>query len=288
MTSGTPNNSFYKAAPTGIYIPEKPVVHRDEEYDPTNLDMLAAMQLQHFWYLGRHRFLYRALMREIRGSADLRAADLGGGCGGWIKYLADRSPGKFAELAIADSSLRALEFAQSLLGGNIKPYQVDLLRLNWHQRWDVVFLLDVLEHIPEHVEVLLQVKESLRPGGLLFVTAPALRFFWSYYDEVFHHIRRYSRNDLAELAEQSGLELRYTRYFMFFLSPLVFLARMKKLDPNNMSKEEIQEQMRRAHRIPVAPINQALRLIFSLETPLGLWLPFPWGTSVLGVFRRAR
>jgi hypothetical protein len=30
----------------------------------------------------------------------------------------------------------------------------------------------------------------------------------------------------------------------------------------------------------------ALAAIFSAETPLGAWLPFPWGTSVLAVLRR--
>jgi hypothetical protein len=53
-----------------------------------------------------------------------------------------------------------------------------------------------------------------------------------------------------------------------------------------MSKDEIFELAKRTHRVPSAPINGLLRFIFSLETPLGLWCPFPWGTSILGVFQK--
>jgi hypothetical protein len=53
-----------------------------------------------------------------------------------------------------------------------------------------------------------------------------------------------------------------------------------------MSKDEIYDLAKRTHRVPVAPVNRFLRLVFSLETPLGLWLPFPWGTSILGVFQK--
>jgi SAM-dependent methyltransferase len=144
----------------------------------------------------------------------------------------------------------------------------------------------VLEHIPDDVEVLRQIHRALRPGGLLFVTTPALQQFWSYNDEIARHVRRYSRADFAALARQSGLELVDARYFMFLLSPLLYLSRRKAPDLQRMTPEEIREHQRHTHRVPIAPLNLALRCVFSLETPLGHWLRFPWGTSILGVFRK--
>src|SRR5688572_30410958 len=41
----------------GIYQPPTPVEHRDEEYPSEGFDALAAMQRDHFWYRGRHRFI---------------------------------------------------------------------------------------------------------------------------------------------------------------------------------------------------------------------------------------
>ena len=127
---------------------------------------------------------------------------------------------------------------------------------------------------------------SLKPGGLLFVTTPALECFRTMNDELVHHVRRYTRADFKQLARNCGLELVASRYFMFFLSPLLILSRWLAPAVARMHGREIRDYVTRTHSVPATPINQALRLLFSMETPLGLWLPFPWGTSLLGVFRK--
>jgi 2-polyprenyl-3-methyl-5-hydroxy-6-metoxy-1,4-benzoquinol methylase len=252
----------------------------------------ATYNLVTFGIRGRHRFLLQALKLHLPGLFEigktLNAIDLGGGCGGWINWLQRHLPGKFTELALSDSSLRALEIADSVLGEDIVRYQTDLLRLGWRDRWDTAFLLDVLEHIPEDAEVLLQIRQALKPGGLLFVTTPALNCFWSYNDEIAHHVRRYAKRDFARLARASGLRLLRASYFMFFLSPLLWLSRLKHPELANMDKNEICALLERTHRVPVAPVNALMKLIFCLETPIGFWLPFPWGTSILGVFQKPR
>lgn len=274
----------------GIFVPHRPVEHREQEYDPAGFDTLRDMQARHFWYLGRHRFLLGALKFALRQQRTrplgLKAIDLGGGCGGWARYLQEHWRQPFAELALADSSLRALELAANVVGPDVARYQVDLLDLPWEGRWDVIFLLDVLEHVPEDDRALGQLRQALRPGGLAFVATPALRAFWSYNDDLANHLRRYSRRDLARLAARCGLEICFIRYFQFFLSPLLLLSRMRSPNVAGMSERDIREHLNRTHRVPSQLINHALRFIFFLETPVGLWLPFPWGTSVLAVLRR--
>lgn len=290
MSTALQRETHYRPSPEGIYVPRTPVSHRDEEYDSHGFDVLRDMQDRHFWYLGRHRFLYHAFQRALRRQPGLPerldAIDLGGGCGGWVSYLHARCPERFNELALADSSADALKLAGPVVGAAIRRYQIDLLNLEWHDRWDAAFLLDVLEHIPEDLEALQEIRRALRPGGLLFVTTPALRFFWSYNDDLAHHVRRYAHRDFADLARRAGYELCCSRYFMFFLSPLLLLSRLRSPDIARMTPEQIREHLNHTHRVPAAPINQALRLIFSLETPLGHVVPFPWGTSILGVFRK--
>jgi SAM-dependent methyltransferase len=265
------------------------VVHRDEEYSETAFDVLRDIQCRHFWYEGRHGFLLQALREELRnrpGCTGLSAVDLGGGCGGWVSYLGDHFERRFRELALADSSMRALELAGAVIPGSVSRYQIDLYHLGWENKWDVAFLLDVLEHLPEDVLALSEIQRALRPGGLLFVTTPALKFFWSYNDEIAHHVRRYSRTDFGRLAAESGLVLKKSRYFMFFLSPLLWLSRLTRPDLNKMTPEQVQVLLKRTHRVPAKPLNGLLKFIFGLETPLGLRLPFPWGTSILGVFQK--
>jgi SAM-dependent methyltransferase len=279
----------YTPNASGIFVPSTPISHRDEEYDQVGFDVLWEMQLRHFWYRGRHRFLRYALKTALRergdGASVVRAIDLGGGCGGWVKYLATREPQLFSELALADSSLAALERARTLLNPGTARYQIDLLNLGWSERWDVAFLLDVLEHLPNDVDAIREVSVAMKPGGLVFVTMPALDFFWSYNDEIVHHQRRYNRARLQRVGDAVGLRLVTARYFMFFLSPLLWLSRFKRSIADLSSKQKA-DLLARSHRVPPALVNAALSFVFSAETPLGHWVGFPWGTSILGVFEK--
>jgi 2-polyprenyl-3-methyl-5-hydroxy-6-metoxy-1,4-benzoquinol methylase len=275
----------------GIFRPRVPVQHREDTYDERGFALLRQMQSRHFWYLGRRRFLWHALQRHLgrvpARSPGPRAIDLGGGAGGWVSFLAEQGRQAFGELALADSSLRALETASSLLPAPVSRYQVELLRLGWRDRWDVLFLLDVLEHIPDDRAALRQVFQAVAPGGLVFVTTPALQRFWSWNDAVVGHQRRYAREDLERLGRELGFRVLDTRYFMFLLSPLLVLGRlMGQPDVSKLSRDELWALVERSHRVPSPPVNALLRGVFSLETPLGHQVSFPWGTSVLAVLQK--
>ncbi len=261
------------------------VIHRDDEYDSREFAMLRRMQDRHFWYRGRHRFLLHAVRRHV--PALRRIVDLGGGCGGWVDYLAKRSGAPIEELALADSSQAALDLAADALPAGVSRHRVDLLDLPWSDRWDVAFLLDVIEHIPDDGEALRQVHRALAPGGLLFITVPALQRFWSWNDDFARNQRRYHRRAMADLGVGCGYELVDARYFMFLLSPLLLLSRaVAGRRVVEASEEERRALAVKMHAVPSAPINGLLTAAFGLETPLGHHLPFPWGTSLLAVLRK--
>jgi len=274
----------------GILVPrDGPVGHQTEDYDPRHFELLLRMQRKHFWYLGRHRFVRAAVDRSLRSAAvapsALAAIDMGGGCGGWVNFLCEQGP-SFRELALADSSLDALRLAQSVVPGCVRCYNVSVYDLHWSNRWDVVFLLDVLEHLRDDAEALRQITRALKPGGLVVVTVPAMKIFWSYNDDVAGHRRRYTCADLAQLGERAGLEILDTRYFMFLLSPILWASRRFATDPTVQTQEELRRVAEKAHRIPSPPLNFLLAALFGAETPAGLHLRFPWGTSALALFRR--
>jgi SAM-dependent methyltransferase len=276
----------YTLAHDGIHKPSTSVQHRESEYAEHGFNTLSTMQKRHFWYLGRHRFLLAALRRFQPTSVQpWTAVDLGGGVGGWVRYLCDHRPTLFRPLALADSSLVALRMAGLILPEGVQRFHVDLMDLGWTDYWDVVFLLDVIEHLPDDLQALREARQAMKPGGLLFVTTPALPQFWSYNDDLANHLRRYTRRDFARLAASAGLQLCDSRYFMFLLSPLYWLIRRRPMI-DTMTADQQRDLMIRAHRIPARPINAALSAIFAAETPIGHLISFPWGTSILGIFRK--
>lgn len=274
----------------GVWVPLRRPRHRDDEYDEKGFGTLVQMQGEHFWYRGRHKLLLNVLKKEIPrrfGEAnDLRAIDMGGGCGGWLEYLHAHEAGMFQRLALGDSSRRALSLAEAVVGPFATRYQIDLLDLPWLAEWDVIFLLDVLEHIPDHEGVLRQIVRSMRPGGLLFVTTPALTFFWTYNDDVALHQRRYCRQDFRILADRAGLTLLRADYFMFFLSPALLLSRLLFRPPESATPEQRREYLARTHRVPAPPVNELFSIVLSMEAAMVNSIRFPWGTSILAVFRR--
>lgn len=269
-----------------IVLPPVPLLHRDEEYEETGFETLCQMQELHFWYRGRHRFLLESVNHYLPDKGkSFSAVDLGGGVGGWVRYLSKHRPDGFSPLALADSSIVALTRAASVIPLSAQRYQIDLMQLQMSDKWDAAFLLDVIEHLPDDLKALREAREALKTGGYLFVTTPAFPQFWSYNDDIALHLRRYRRRDFARLAIQSGLELCDARYFMFFLSPLYLLSR-KNLGWKNMTAAQQKERAIRQHEVPFAPINSVLSAIFAAESPLGHWIKFPFGTSLLGVFKK--
>ena len=51
------------------------------------------------------------------------------------------------------------------------------------------------------------------------------------------------------------------------------------------SPEEMAAQAARLHHVPPVWLNGLLTAAFCAETPLGVYLPLPWGTSALAVVR---
>jgi 2-polyprenyl-3-methyl-5-hydroxy-6-metoxy-1,4-benzoquinol methylase len=162
-----------------------------------------------------------------------------------------------------------------------------LLALRWHARWDIIFLLDVLEHIPEERQALEQIAQALTPGGLLFMTTPALKCFWTRNDELVGHQRRYSKSDYRRLAAETGFRLLEARYFMFFLSFALLATRLlHRPESGSIQEEDPWSEVERTHRVLPPLLNTPLAIVFAAETPLGHYFSFPWGTSILAVLQK--
>src|SRR5262249_13575002 len=87
------------------------------------------------------------------------------------------------------------------------------------QPFDLITMLDVLEHIDDDVAILKQLGTWLKPEGILLVTVPAYEFLWSGEDYVSDHKRRYTKRRIAHVFRQTGYEIVKLSYFNTLLLP---------------------------------------------------------------------
>ncbi|MGL4651763.1 MAG: class I SAM-dependent methyltransferase, partial [Caldilineaceae bacterium] len=152
--------------------------------------------------------------------------------------------------------------------------------------FDLVALLDTIEHIPDEFGVLREVFRVLKPGGKLMVTAPALMWLWSYNDEINAHQRRYTAAELQQKLELSGLRVRRISYNNFFLfAPVAGLRLLRPYTPSlespHLTEDEEVYQVE-MEAIP-EPANSLLHGVFWFEAELLQRTRLPVGVSVICV-----
>ena len=124
---------------------------------------------------------------------------------------------EFGEVHAIDSSEDALSYCRERLGNRARLHQGTVPEgLPGGISFDVVTAFDVIEHIKDGVAGLRGMKETLKPGGLLFCTVPAFKFLWSVHDDINHHFRRYTRSTLGKELVDAGYRVEYLSYFNMF------------------------------------------------------------------------
>lgn len=199
--------------------------HRSIEYlsEPMPVNMgdwwFDIATADHFWI--RRRF---EVMRQLADSAirDARCfAEIGCGNGLLQRELEDHYGISVAGFELNEVAL------QKNVSGKSPLYCYDIHQRNpeFHARFDVLFLFDVLEHIEDESAFLQSVKFHLADSGTLLVNVPAHEFFHSAYDLAAGHVRRYSASQLAKVCEMNGFKMRTFTYWGLPLVPLLLLRK---------------------------------------------------------------
>jgi SAM-dependent methyltransferase len=233
---------------------------------------MAELDSEHWWFAARRDILDSAIRRIVRPPEGARILEIGCGTGHNLEMLA-----RFGRVEATELNDTARALATSRLGRKIHAAALPDLSMFKPSSFDMVALLDVLEHIGDDKAALAAIRDILKPGGALLVTVPANKWMWSAHDVSHHHHRRYRRSEIARLAETAGLDVQLLTHFNSLLFPLIAAARVAgKLT----GRESADDSM------PPAPLNGVLRSIFGLEAPLVGRLPMPVGVSLLAVLRR--
>jgi SAM-dependent methyltransferase len=84
-----------------------------------------------------------------------------------------------------------------------------------HQKFDSIFLLNVIEHLEQDSQAIQNCNYLLRPGGNLVVLAPAYPWLYSNLDHELGHYRRYTINSLTRLFPEEKFRILKKQYFNF-------------------------------------------------------------------------
>jgi 2-polyprenyl-3-methyl-5-hydroxy-6-metoxy-1,4-benzoquinol methylase len=179
------------------------------------------------------------------------------------------------EASELDRSARSL--ANKRHPRTVKEAKLPDLSMFERNAYDLIALLDVLEHVPDDLASLRAIHRRLKPGGALLLSVPANPWMWSAHDAAHHHFRRYTKKQLKDLFLRSGLEIQLLSYFNSLLFPLVAAARVIGKITRRESADD---------RLPSTPVNAILQKVFGLEVALIGRLPMPFGVSLVAVVRR--
>jgi SAM-dependent methyltransferase len=90
-------------------------------------------------------------------------------------------------------------------------------------RYNLVLLMDVLEHVREDSRFLAEIVDRyLAKGGHLIVTVPSFPFLYSRHDAYLAHFRRYGRKQLVRMVRDSNLFCMGSGYLFLSLLPIRF------------------------------------------------------------------
>ena len=78
--------------------------------------------------------------------------------------------------------------------------------------FDLVYLVNVLEHIEDDSAALVKIARSVSPSGLVMIYVPASPLLFSNFDRAVGHYRRYTTRSLRAVAEKAGLAIVSVKY----------------------------------------------------------------------------
>ena len=227
------------------------------------------LEAQHWWFVARRKIIAAIITRfaALDGAAKILEAGVGtGGNIAMLQKFGDVQGFEYDETARAHAHAKTgLPVVYGALPEDV-PFS--------ESKFDLICLLDVLEHVEQDAESLVALSNRLAPEGKILVTVPAYPWLWSQHDVSHHHFRRYTRRSLKTAAERAGLQVERIFNFNVLLLPLILGVRTLK----RMSRSTASDD-----KMPGPVLNRLLYAIFAFERHLIGRVPMPIGVSLVVV-----
>ena len=138
------------------------IAHQRSAMSERLLNIFFYVELNHWWWVARKRIVLKLLKRYLRTQNNL-ILDAGCGTGASILYLSEL--GKVYGIDLMPS---AVNFCKKRGIENVRIANV--LKLPYKDNYfDLVCLMDVIEHIKDDKIAIKEIHRVLKPGGYLFI-----------------------------------------------------------------------------------------------------------------------
>lgn len=155
-------------------------------------------ELEIFRHASNWKDYYGKLIRPFFGQEVL---EVGAGIGATTESLC--SGREKCWVCLEPDLQMAEEIQQKISKGelpqNCRVVAQTLSELGEDEKFDSILYIDVLEHIEDDADEIIEAKKHLKENGYLIVLAPAHQFLFTPFDKAIGHFRRYDKKTLAAL-----------------------------------------------------------------------------------------
>lgn len=232
-------------------------------------DRMAEHDATHWWYRARRDVLASLIKRKIALPPMARILEIGCGTGHNLAML-----GTFGEVDAIEIDDHSRDIASKRLGRDVASSPLPALTGVTNHRYDMIALLDVLEHVEDDCAALKAIAQRLRGGGTILITVPQYPWMWSGHDVANHHFRRYTKATLRKVIADAGLRATLLQSFNSLLFPLAAADRIAARILGRTGSDDA---------LPPAAINLLFEKIFGLERYFVGRVPMPPGVSLVAV-----
>ncbi len=229
---------------------------------------------KHWWFLSKKKIILSMIKKYLPEKENLKILDIGCGSGLMLNDL--ENIGKVYGL---DSSDEAIKFSSQKFNGTIKKGFLPNDIPYTNGTFDIITVLDVLEHIEDDKTSLSKIKDLLTNEGILIITVPANMHLWSHHDHIHHHFRRYTRDNLHKKIILSDLKIEKMSYYNSLLYiPIYIVRKFNTIFRKTKANSDL--------KLPCKIVNSILKMIFSFEQTYLRKFNFPQGVSLIAICKK--
>ena len=163
----------------------------------------------HYWTAARNRIVEH----QLKAAGLERPCILEIGCGKGVVVAFFRKKG-YPCWGVELAKVAPIESVKDFVFTGISATELPAAN---RESFNILFLLDVIEHLPDPAAFLSGLKTAFPNVRRMIITVPARTELWSNYDSFYGHYRRYDLDSLRAVVQGIGGTAQSLRYFFRLL-----------------------------------------------------------------------